>query len=279
MLAGRSLLVVTDLDGTLLDERTYSFAPARPALAALARRGAGLVLASSKSRAEMEPLAEEVGLRPALIVENGGAILVPRADGGYAGIALGTARADLVRALAEIGRETGVSPRGFSSLTPEALRSLTGLTIEAARRALEREYDEPFLLADEEQTAAVAAAAERRGLRVTRGGRFLHLTGATDKGLALRELLARGGPGGGLPAPATTVGIGDAANDLPLLRAVDRPIVMPRHDGRLDRELERGLPGAEIAPAAGPRGWNAAVLAVLADRRLPAIGAGGAGVS
>jgi mannosyl-3-phosphoglycerate phosphatase len=148
-------------------------------------------------------------------------------------------------------------------LTPEVVGRLTGLTLEAARRALEREHDEPFLLEDAAHAGAVAAAAERRGLRVTRGGRFLHLTGATDKGRALRELLARVAPGGGLSGPPATVGLGDAANDLPLLLAVERPIVMPRRDRRLDPEL---------APAPGPAGWNAAVLTVLEEGRLPAIG-------
>jgi mannosyl-3-phosphoglycerate phosphatase len=270
---GRSLLIVTDLDGTLLDERTYSFEPARPALAALERRGAGLVLASSKSRAEMEPLAGELGLHPALIVENGGAILVPRAGGGYEAIARGAERATLVRALAEIGREAGASPRGFASWTPEAVVRLTGLTLEAARRALERQYDEPFLLEDETRAAAVAAAAERRGLRVMRGGRFFHLTGATDKGQALLELMDRLAPGEGLSGAPATVGLGDAANDLPLLLAVERPIVMPRRDGRLDPELARALTGAEVAPEPGPAGWNAAVLTVLEEGRLPAVGA------
>jgi hypothetical protein len=62
--------------------------------------------------------------------------------------------------------------------------------------------------------------------------------------------------------------LGDAANDLPLLRAVDRPIVVPRRDGRVEADLVRALPRAERAPLPGPAGWNEAVLAVLAGRTL-----------
>lgn len=74
---GAGLLVATDLDGCLLDETTYAFDAARPALSALAERRIPLVLASSKTRAEMEPLSHALGLAPTLVVENGGALLVP----------------------------------------------------------------------------------------------------------------------------------------------------------------------------------------------------------
>ena len=75
------LLVVTDLDGTLLDHETYSYAEAAPALAELRRRGIPLVLASSKTRAEMELLHAELGLSDPFICENGAAICTPTAGG------------------------------------------------------------------------------------------------------------------------------------------------------------------------------------------------------
>jgi hypothetical protein len=59
-----------------------------------------------------------------------------------------------------------------------------------------------------------------------------------------------------------------------MLLAVDRPIVVPRPDGSLDNELAAALPDAERAPAAGPVGWNAAVLAVLGGRSLPRVAPG-----
>lgn len=263
----RPLLVVTDLDGSLLDD-TYDFSPAKPALDALIDAGAPLVLASSKTRAEMIPIAKRLRTRSPMIVENGGAILIPTEEGGYRTLAQGVPHAQLRRALEEIGRESGAAVRGFSSLTPEAVAYLTGLERKAAVLALAREHDEPFVLGDESRAPAVAAAAERRGLRVTRGGRFFHLTGAIDKGEAFGELLRL------LGRPAETVGLGDARNDRGLLEAVDRPIIVPRTDGTLDRDLAAALPHAEVAPAPGPVGWNAAIRVVLAGGSLPTVAGG-----
>ncbi|MEE8218823.1 MAG: HAD-IIB family hydrolase [Vicinamibacteria bacterium] len=271
-------LVVTDLDGTLLDEDTYDLAPARPGLDALRERRLSLVLCSSKTRAEMEPLAQELGLDAPLIVENGGAIVLRarmlpflppggRRDGDRLVVPLGTARSALVAALDEVAEEAGVAVRSFAVMTPGEVAERTGLGREAAARALKREWDEPFVVDPEGgdgTTARLEEAARRRGLRVTRGGRFHHLTGTSDKGLAVRMVLQL------LPhdSHGRTVGLGDAANDLPMLEAVDRPIVMPRKDGTVDAALAAALPGAERAPEPGPAGWSAAILGILGGEPL-----------
>jgi mannosyl-3-phosphoglycerate phosphatase len=276
---GRPLLVATDLDGCLLDA-SYSYEPARPALAALAREGVPLVLCSSKTRGEMESLVRVLGLDSPFIVENGGAIvvpthLVPRAPGErvvdepYTAITLGTPRKVLVDALADISTRTGVHVVGFAGLTPPDLERLTGLSPVAAEQALLRAFDEPFLAeGGADSAAALAREATRRGLRVTRGGRFHHLTGQVDKGEALRRLLGVYAAGGHL---FRTAALGDAANDLTMLQSVDRPIVVPLADGRLDPVLAAALPQAERAPAPGPAGWNEAVMAVLRGQKLPTI--------
>ncbi|HSD49157.1 MAG TPA: mannosyl-3-phosphoglycerate phosphatase, partial [Actinomycetota bacterium] len=67
--------------------------------------------------------------------------------------------------------------------------------------------------------------------------------------------------------------LGDAPNDLSLLLAATRPVVMPRSDGTFDPDLVACLPGAERAPGPGPAGWSAAVLVALAGGSLPRVGA------
>lgn len=174
-------------------------------------------------------------------------------------------RPTLLAALASIAVESGARLRGFSSLSPRELERVTGLSRAAARLARVREWDEPLLIEDPAAVGLVAAAARRRGLRLSQGSRFYHLTGASDKGWAFRLLLGLLASEGRRYA---TVGLGDCGNDLPMLEAVDRPILIPRAAG-VDAVLAARLPRVERAPAPGLAGWNAAVLAVLGDARLP----------
>lgn len=258
----RPLALVTDLDGCLLDEQTYSWHAARPALEALQRRAVPLLLASSKTRSEMVLLALEIGTVAALVVENGGAIVPLHAIRGLAApVVLGERRDVLVAALAAIATETGVRVRGFSSMKPEDLSALSGLGLEAARRALDREYDEPFVL-EQGDPGVFARAAAARGMAHTRGGRFEHLTGRTNKGLALRLLRERARHAGW---DASWLALGDSPNDLAMLAEADRAVIVPRPDGRADPALFAALPHARVAEQPGPVGWNRAVLQALEE--------------
>lgn len=268
--SGSPLMIVTDLDGTLLDDRDYSFEAARPALSRIVELGVTLTLASSKTRFEMEAISRELGIRGPMIAENGGLLLTPVGDTAYEVELDGTDRGDLARSLAEISRETGARLLGFSELDWTGVSAFTGLSPVAARLALERERDEPFVLHRPVLADRIARAAERRGLRISRGGRFFHLTGPHDKGTALRRLLDHFSSEGAMPR---TIGLGDAANDLPFLRLVDRPILIPAWNSVVRHEVAEAMPGAERAPLPGPAGWNAAVLAVLAGGHLPRLGA------
>jgi mannosyl-3-phosphoglycerate phosphatase len=261
-------LVATDLDGTLLDRETYGFTPARPALDALRERGVPLVLVSSKTRAEMEPLADAIGATGPLVVENGGAVVTPKGV-----LVLGVTRDRLLEALRAVADEAGVRVRPFAAMSVADVAALTGLPEEQATLAMRREYDEPFVVEggperDLGVDARLDRAARGRGLRVTHGGRVHHLTGPADKGQAVRAVV-HGWPGG---IPGDVVGLGDAANDLELLLAVDRPILMPRPDGSVEPALAARLRGRERAPCPGPAGWSAAVLAALAGEALPRVG-------
>ena len=70
----KKIVVITDLDGTLLDQRTYSYEPSLPAVARLRELKISLVLCSSKTAAEIIPLQRELGLKDPFICESGGAV-------------------------------------------------------------------------------------------------------------------------------------------------------------------------------------------------------------
>jgi mannosyl-3-phosphoglycerate phosphatase len=258
-------MVFSDLDGTLLDHDTYDWTPARPALRALSDRGVPVVLCSSKTRAEMQVLARAMHLDAPLIVENGGGVWLPASwsgplpegalavDDGWV-VVLGTRTAILRPMLSTLARTTGTALRGFGDMSRDEVASRTGLPPDAAALAAQREFSEPFVADGHPSMDLLDAVARRHGLQVTRGGRFFHLIGPSDKGRAVRIVSGWLGP----RVVGATLGFGDAPNDLPLLQAVDTPVIVPRPDGTPDPALVAGLPHARVAPAPGPRGWNVA---------------------
>jgi len=70
-------IVFSDLDGTLLDHRTYDYSPALPALAKLQEKQIPLVFCTRKTAAEMIPFRKEIKNKDPFIVENGGGIYIP----------------------------------------------------------------------------------------------------------------------------------------------------------------------------------------------------------
>ena len=75
-----TLLVFTDLDGSLMEHESYSIEAARPALDELAARQIPLILNSSKSAAEMTAIQQQLELRHPFICENGAALFRPNEE-------------------------------------------------------------------------------------------------------------------------------------------------------------------------------------------------------
>jgi mannosyl-3-phosphoglycerate phosphatase len=267
-----AVVLVSDLDGTLLDTATYSSKAATEALTALKAEGISLVLSSSKTRAEMEPIRKELVHEGPFIVENGGALFIPHgffphapvgsiSRDGYEVIEFGTPYRILRAAIKEIARVLEISIRGFGDMSAEGVSELTGLAPHEAMLAQQREYDEPFVLEDQETFPQICREAAQRGLMCTKGGQFYHLLGPRDKGHACRVLLRYWRDQMNSHTGLLTIGIGDSANDLPMLAVVDQPILVQGPDGTHDPAVR--LPHMIYAPGVGPVGWNAAVLKLV----------------
>jgi mannosyl-3-phosphoglycerate phosphatase len=260
-------VVFTDLDGTLLDHHTYSYQLARPALEILFEKGYPLVICTSKTRAEIESFRAELDIRDPFISENGGAIFVPqgyftgpfgfdKVVDSYRVIELGTDYHKIRRALKESERRSGCKATGFGDLTAEEISRETGLDIRSAELSKQREYDEAFTVPDRECVSRLLEQIKEKGLNFTRGGRYFHIMGNNDKGqavLMLTEIFRR------QYDHVVTIGLGDSDNDLPMLRAVDMPILVQKPGGSYATVEE----GFRLAKGIGPAGWNSALLKIL----------------
>lgn len=268
MSGGSKLLIVTDLDASLLDHN-YSWAAARPALAKMKALGVPLVLNSSKTVAEMKDLAEELGTKAPVIAENGGILAVPlgmtegkplERSGDYAIETTGLSRDHILSVAHSARSEHGFLFAGFADWTAEEVSVRTGLSLPKARRSQSRFATEPIVWDDTEaRFKAFAKAIESEGVRILRGGRFFHLMGESDKADGLRSTRALYEK----LYPEVTwkvVALGDSANDQAMLEAADIAVVIPHEDGP---HIFPNAPKVVHASSSAAKGWNEAILKIL----------------
>jgi len=268
----KKLLIFTDLDGTLLDADTYSFDAALPALRLIREKEIPLVICSSKTRREIEYYREKLDNHHPFISENGGGIFIPAGyfgldsyglypfmidDNGYHVIRLGAAYAELRQALREL-QEEGFRIKGFGDMRPEEIAEIANMTIAEAEMAKDRDFDEPFIVADNDpRMQELLDAIGSKGFHWTQGN-FLHLLGNSDKGRAVFLLIDFYKKKFG---DVRTVAAGDSPNDMPMFERVDHAILVQKRDGGYDSRIT--LPHVIRANGAGPNGWNSTIMELI----------------
>ena len=264
------ILIFTDLDGTLLDDQTYDFKPALPALRRIHSLKIPLIVVSSKTRAEIVFFRERLSLESPFIAENGGGIFFPvtfrvpedypcERVNGYNVLCIGRP----IQEVLEKGRKLKerFDFRGFSEMPVEEIAALTGLTMEQATLASMREFDEPVALRNPlEDGEMFCRRASAFGLDCVHGGRFVHLSLGSNKGKAVEIMLAIYRQ---LSGPVFSLALGDSQNDIPMLEAVDKAVLMQSRDGTPMKGLDR--PDLVRVEGGGPEAWNEVVLGILAE--------------
>jgi mannosyl-3-phosphoglycerate phosphatase len=243
------LMVVSDLDGTLLDHDDYSFEAVLPVLDRMDEAGIPMVVNTSKTRAEWLAMRGEFGNLDPFIVENGSALY----DGEDVTI-FGTSRAEILEKLKPL--RSKYKFEGYSDVTVSKIVEWTGLGRPSAERSADRQFSEPLVWHDTpEKEEEFCRIIEDRGLMTLRGGRFLHVLGKTDKGKPL-GYFRKGN--------MAIIALGDRPNDLAMLKAADIGVVIAAPDGFV-LEAEDVLRSTEI----GPRGWAEMMTQILDQLNIP----------
>ncbi|GAB3281474.1 HAD-IIB family hydrolase [Parahaliea aestuarii] len=252
-------LVFTDLDGTLLDHYNYSYADAMPRLRALERMGIPVIPVTSKTRAEIEQLRAELRNRHPFVVENGAAVFIPegyfpqapaetRLYDGYWVREFAPPRSRWLELLESMDEVYSGEFSSFFRLGTRGIMELTGLPEARARQANQREYSEPVhWIGRESRRQRFQADLEAAGATVLQGGRFLAVSGNTDKGRALRWLRAC------FSGPVQDLAAGDSGNDCAMLEAAATALLVrsPAHAFPALRRVD----GVIQSRAFGPAGW------------------------
>ncbi|MDN3556455.1 HAD-IIB family hydrolase [Halomonas maura] len=261
--APSSRLLFTDLDGSLLDHQSYDWSPAAPWLERLATLGIPVIPVTSKTRSELLPLRQTLGLTASpFVAENGAVVGLPPAwcharlerTPGPDGLVIRTLGVDIgfIRQRLAVWRDRlGIRFTAMSEMALDALVAFTGLGEHEARLARMREGSEPLIWEDsDERLAAFRDGLAGDGLRLVRGGRFWHVTGEADKGSAVSWLVERLEALRGVRP--LTLALGDGPNDIAMLEAVDQAVVILGCHGL---EVSPRQPALYRSRASGPAGW------------------------
>lgn len=238
-----SQVVFTDLDGTLLDLETYSFQASAPAVKQLQNEGTPVIFCSSKTRVEQEQLRSALGVKDPFIVENGSAIFIPSGYfknvdipheqiNGYQVIKLGQSADIIVSTIEEYRSKFPFSYWGYQDLSLPEISEITSLTQQDATKASTRDFSETLIKGNFEAVEFhhFCLAMELRGIACIHGSKFVTVMGKfADKGKAVKLLNQLYETNWG--TKATSIGIGDSGNDLPMLEAVDRPYLVQKPSG------------------------------------------------
>lgn len=293
----------TDIDGTLVDINTAEYGKATDKLIRLIKeRNIPLILTSAKTRLEQNKIREDLGLSDPFIVENGGAIVIPK--GYFPDYALRDIKyplretqeteneardvnheivvelgkpADYIRAkLSDIRKKYSINFRGVADISVEKLSNLALISREQAKRMAQRNYGETILQIQSEDIARFIKYVQEDGMKVIHGGRFFDVTVGTDKGIAvgiLKKLFKDK-----FHNNVTFFGIGDSTNDIPMLNLMDIPILVQRQDSSWVDDGEIKMKNAVDSSRSrissnklikvegiGPNGWENAIHKIILE--------------
>lgn len=242
--------VFTAVDGTLLDSRTFEARENRAAIRRLLAADIPVIPMSVMTLDELAPIAADLGLQTAMVIEAGGAIARWK-DGRWEVEPCGPPAETFLSVVTEIEDRSGANLLIYSAMEESAAAKVSGRSGEMLHASTRRAFSEPFVI-ERGDFEAVKRAATEIGFSVRRGRRFFHLCRECDEGEAFSRLHEE-------LRCDVTIAVGGSLVDAEFLTRSDLPIVVPAADGTIDPELLARVTTARIARSPAPAGWAAAV--------------------
>ncbi len=259
MTDNKAIVIISDLDGSLLNHNNYQFDAALPALKYIEDNKIPLILNSSKTAAEIKPIRTSLKNHYPFVVENGASIYFPTNTQRYEIIKFGIDRKEILSELKQIKEKLELSYIGFNDMNVTELISYTGLNQEQAQLAKQRGFTEPLLWQDDNRKWLLfCQELDKAGLCFAKGGRFISVSASVNKGQSVNWL--KNYYKKELNLNPIIIALGDSENDKEMLENSDYPVLIksPAHEFP-DIDADNILYTTEY----GPAGWNEGITKLL----------------
>ncbi len=262
-----NFILISDLDGTLLGRHDFDFGLIKSDIINLLDSGHLLVLASSKTKVEIESFCDELGRSLPFIYENGAGVenfsLISECE-----VPLNShqnpkaIRIDALLTMWESCISLDLKSRCHfvKDMDRGAQQACLGLGTTALDRAMKRSFSLPFTFSGPSSDfQKLKYSVAKAGLSVQQGGRVYNLSGCHDKADYLSDIREWASKSKNVPV---LIVLGDSKNDIKMLKQADVSCVIPNEHGCL-LSLGNGNYPTITATRAAPLGWLDAVMEAL----------------
>jgi len=242
-------LIFSDIDNTLVQsyiarnrEMIHSdgYGDIKKVIKILSENQIPLVLCSTKTRKEQDKIRNDLDIVDPYIVENGGAIIVPKnyfpfdldefgletkeIDGNMT-LELGKSYEQIITILNDIRNKFHIRFNCVSDFSITQLANKVGISVEGATLMASREYSETILEIDFVNRVEFERALIERNLIMAQGTRYITVSARHDKGCAvsiLKNLFYKKYKN----EKIQVIAIGDAINDITMFENVDQAFLV-----------------------------------------------------
>ena len=257
-----SLVIFTDLDGSLLHRDTFKFDEIKDYLKDLISQNIYIIPTTSKTEKEILEFNKELDLNLPFISENGSAIS-----------GLDIINSDLPKELI-LSREKEILIKIFEKEVPEDLKikcrwvwqmkegnqsKILGLTNSKLKNAMERKYTAPFIFdGNKNKKSELIKILKSKNISLQEGGRVINLTDKVSKSKSMNifmRFFKRNNKN------VKTIAVGDNFNDLDMLKNSDIPCLV--FNDQFKQE-QINIDNLIISNKPSPEGWADVIKKALA---------------
>ena len=257
-----TIVIFTDLDGSLLHRDTFTFDPIKNYIKSLINDGIIIIPNSSKTEKEIEKFNEELGVKLPYISENGSSIQgLNIINANFPDkIVLSREKEELIKIFKDkVPEQLKNKCVQISEISKKEQEKIFGQKDDNLKNALNRKYTSPFLFkGDKNEQNKLSKILSSNSLTLQEGGRVINLCDDINKVKSMNKVMKILKK---TEDKIKSIAVGDNYNDLDMLRNSDVPCLVFNDNFKLDQININNLIFSNMP---SPEGWADVIKKALA---------------